>query len=321
VDAGRAHDAAAAPMTAASGERDRLPTERANPDSEGLDALDTFAAFDVFQRADEAMVAAVGRAKGSVCAAIDLVAGRLARGGRLIYVGAGTSGRLGVLDAAECPPTFLADPAQVQGVIAGGADALLRPVEGAEDDEAAARAALARLAGGPLTPDDVVFGITAGGTTPFVHAGVARARDVGAATVFLACVPAALAPDEADVTIRLDTGPEVLAGSTRLKAGTATKLVLNRVTTLAMARLGKVHGNLMIDVDASANAKLVERATTLVATLTGLAREEARALLDRAGMRAKTAVAMHARGVERDEAERLLAEAGGRLAGVLFREP
>jgi N-acetylmuramic acid 6-phosphate etherase len=297
--------------------RDHLPTERANPDSEGLDALDAGAAFDVFQRADEAMVAAVGAVRDTVCAAIELVAERLARGGRLLYVGAGTSGRLGVLDAAECPPTFLSDPLQVQGVLAGGPAALVAPVEGAEDDAAAARAALNALSGGPLTPADVVFGITAGGTTPFVHAAVARAREVGAATVFLACVPFALAPDAADVSIRLDTGPEVLAGSTRLKAGSATKLVLNRVTTLALARLGKVHGNRMIDLDASANAKLVERATSLVAELTGLQRDAARALLERAGLRAKTAVAMHARGVERAEAERLLAAAGGVLARIL----
>jgi N-acetylmuramic acid 6-phosphate etherase len=316
VAVGRAHDEEAARMTNASmgGARDRLPTERANPDSAGLDALDARAAFDVFQRADEHMVGAVGAARDAVCAAIDLVAERLARGGRLLYVGAGTSGRLGVLDAAECPPTFGTEPERVQGVVAGGAEALLRPVEGAEDDAGAARAALEALG---LGPDDVVFGITAGGTTAFVHAAVAHARAHGAATVFLACVPFELAPDAADVSIRLDTGPEVLAGSTRLKAGSATKLVLNRVSTLALARLGKVHGNLMVDVDASANAKLVERATSLVATLTGLEREPARALLERAGMRVKTAVVMHARGLARGEAERVLAEHGGVLALAL----
>jgi N-acetylmuramic acid 6-phosphate etherase len=260
------------------------------------------------------MVAAVGAARASVCRAIDLVAERLARGGRLLYAGAGTSGRLGALDAAECPPTFCTPASMVQAVLAGGADALLGPVEGAEDDAAAARRDLDARAVGPL---DVVFGISAGGTTPYVHAALARARERGAATVFLACVPFELAPDTADVSIRLDTGPEVLAGSTRLKAGSATKLVLNRVTTLALAKLGKVHENLMVDVDASANAKLVERATSIVERLTGLARPEARGLLERAGLSAKTAVAMHARGVGRPEAERLLLDAGGVLGRVL----
>jgi N-acetylmuramic acid 6-phosphate etherase len=297
-----------------SGARRHLPTERANPASAGLDALATEDAFDVFQAEDERMVAAVGAARAAVCRAIDLVAERLARGGRLLYVGAGTSGRLGVLDAAECPPTFMSAPEQVQGVLAGGAPALTRPVEGAEDDREAARRDLDARG---VAPEDVVFGLTAGGTTPYVHAALARARERGAATVFLACVPFELAPDAADVSIRLDTGPEVLAGSTRLKAGSATKLVLNRVTTLAMARLGKIHGNLMVDVDASANAKLVERATSIVAELTGLPHGAARALLDAAGLRAKTAVAMHARGVDRAEAERLLADAGGVLARVL----
>ena len=297
-----------------SGARGHLPTERANPASAELDALATEAAFDVFQAEDERMVAAVGAARAAVCRAIDLAAERLARGGRLFYVGAGTSGRLGVLDAAECPPTFMSAPEQVQGVLAGGAPALTRPVEGAEDDREAARHDLDARG---VAAADVVFGLTAGGTTPYVHAALARARERGAATVFLACVPFELAPDAADVSIRLDTGPEVLAGSTRLKAGSATKLVLNRVTTLAMARLGKVHGNLMVDVDASANAKLVERATSIVMELTGLAPGAARALLDAAGLRAKTAVAMHARGVDRAEAERLLAAAGGVLARVL----
>jgi len=297
-----------------SGPRDHLPTERANPASAGLDALSTADAFDVFQDEDQRMVAAVGAARAEVCRAIELVVERLARGGRLLYAGAGTSGRLGALDAAECPPTFCTAPGTVQALLAGGADALLGPVEGAEDDRAAACRDVDARGAGPL---DVLFGISAGGTTPYVHAALARARERGAATVFLACVPFELAPDAADVSIRLDTGPEVLAGSTRLKAGSATKLVLNRVTTLALAKLGKVHGNLMVDVDAAANAKLVERATSIVERLTGLERPAARALLERAGLRAKTAVAMHARGVGPAEAERLLAQAGGVLGRVL----
>jgi N-acetylmuramic acid 6-phosphate etherase len=294
--------------------RDGFPTERANPASAGLERLPTPDAFDVFQLEDERMLAAVAAERASICAAIDLVAERLGRGGRLFYVGAGTSGRLGVLDASECPPTFLAPPELVQGVIAGGPAALTSAVEGAEDDgPAAARDLDAR----GLAPGDVVFGISAGGTTAYVHAALEHARARGAATIFLASVPRSLAPDRADVSIRLDTGPEVLAGSTRLKAGSATKLVLNRVSTLAMARLGKVHGNLMVDVDTAGNAKLKERGVALVVKLTGLDRAAAAELLAAAGGRVKTAAVMHARAATRAEAERLLAAAKGRLSDAL----
>ena len=297
-----------------TGTRDHFPTEQRNPASAGLDAAPTGEAFDIFQAEDERMVAAVAGVRAEVCQAVDLVAERLARGGRLLYVGAGTSGRLGVLDASECPPTFLTDPGTVQGVIAGGPAALTTPVEGVEDNEQAARTEMEER---EVSTDDVVFGLTAGGTTRFVHAALACAKERGAATVFLACVPAELAPDEADVSIRIATGPEVLAGSTRLKAGTATKLVLNRVTTLAMARLGKVHDNLMVDVDASANAKLIERATSLVATLTGIDREAARARLEEAGWRVKTACVMEAHGIDRAAAEKRLTGVGGVLRRAL----
>ena len=297
-----------------AGPRDHLPTERANPASADLDRLSTAEAWDVFQAEDEAAVAALREVRAEVVAAVDLVAERLARGGRLFYVGAGTSGRLGVLDASECPPTFLVAPERVQGVIAGGPAALTEAVEGAEDDGAAARSELAARG---VDGRDVVFGLSAGGTTPFVHAALEEARSRGAATVFLACVPASEVPDDADVSIRIASGPEVLAGSTRLKAGTVTKLVLNRVSTLAMVRLGKVHGNLMVDVDAAANHKLTERGTSLVAGLTGLGRDEAAELLAEAGYRVKTACAMHALDLDRAEAERRLHEAGGVLRRVL----
>jgi N-acetylmuramic acid 6-phosphate etherase len=178
--------------------------------------------------------AALHAAKPAIVRAIELVLGRLERGGRLIYAGAGTSGRLGVLDASECPPTFQSDPRQVQGRIAGGPEALLCSIEGAEDS-----AELGRAAVEDVGPRDVVFGIAASGRTPWVHGALARAKERGAATVFLACVPFELAPDAADVSIRAVTGPEVLAGSTRLKAATATKLVLNRVTTLASRASGR----------------------------------------------------------------------------------
>lgn len=297
-----------------SAPRDHLPTERANERSGDLDLRTTAEAFDIFQVEDATMLAAVGAARAEVCAAVDLVVQRLGRGGRLLYVGAGTSGRLGVLDASECPPTFLTDPATVQGVIAGGTQALTGAVEGAEDDREAGAAQMDERAVGS---QDVVLGISAGGTTPFVHAALERAAALGAATVMLACVPEELVADAADVSIRLDTGPEVLAGSTRLKAGTATKLVLNRITTLAFARLGKIHDNLMVDVDAGANEKLRGRATSMVSLLTGLERDSARERLEQAGWRVKTACVMAREQVDRDEAERRLERAGGVLRRAL----
>jgi len=221
-----------------------------------------------------------------------------------------------VLDAVECPPTFQTDPECVQGRLAGGMGALLRSVEGAEDSRAAGAEAVA-----DATADDVVFGIAASGTTPFVHAALAAARERGSATVFLACVPDEQAPDEADVSIRLATGPEVLAGSTRLKAGTATKMVLNRVTTIAMARLGKVHAGRMVDVDTRANAKLTRRGVRMIADLTGATAEEAAALLERANGRVKLACLLHRFGGSAGEAEARLERAGGFLRAALEDEP
>jgi N-acetylmuramic acid 6-phosphate etherase len=289
-----------------------LPTEGENPRSDELDRLDVAAALELFEREDESIHAALRAARGELADAIELVVARLAAGGRLIYVGAGTSGRLGVLDASECPPTFQSEPAQVQGRIAGGPEALLRAVEGAEDSLELGRAAVA-----DVTARDVVFGITASGRTPFVHAALGLARERGAATVMLACVPFALVPDSADVSIRVVTGPEVLTGSTRLKAGTATKLVLNRVTTLAFARLGKVHGNLMVDLDTRGNAKLRARGVRILQRLTGLATHEAEALLARAGGRVKPAVLMQRARIDLATAETRLAAVGGSLRRAL----
>jgi N-acetylmuramic acid 6-phosphate etherase len=289
-----------------------LPTEAELEASRTLDALPPGEAFDVFDQADELVNAAVRAAKPEIVRAIELVSTQLARGGRLIYIGAGTSGRLGALDAAECPPTFHSAPEQVQGRIAGGPEALLRSIEGAEDSRELGQAAVEDVG-----PRDVVFGIAASGRTPFVHAALARARERGAATVFLACVPREFASDMADVSIRVVTGPEVLAGSTRLKAGTATKLVLNRVTTLAFARLGKVHGNLMVELDTRANQKLHRRGLAILRRLTGLDEERARECLARAGGRVKSAVVMHAKGVSLSEAEARLAHHAGSLRRTL----
>lgn len=291
-------------------DRSKLATERENPRTTELDTLDTLAAVRLVQAEDARIHEALAGAAPCIAKAVDLVADRLRAGGRLMYVGAGTSGRLGVLDASECPPTFRSDPEQVIGIIAGGPAALTRAIEGAEDDQQAARAELEARS---LGPRDVVFGIAAGGTTAFVHAALDHARAHGAATIFLACVPASEAPDAADVSIRVPTGPEVLCGSTRLKAGTATKLVLNTVTTLAFARLGKVHGNLMVDVETGGNAKLRDRGARLVARLCQVAPGRAAELLDAAGGRVKVAVVMHAHKLERAPAEALL----GRHAGLL----
>ena len=289
-----------------------LPTEGENPASRELDRLDIGAALELFEREDESIHAALRAARAELAAAIELVTARLAAGGRLIYVGAGTSGRLGVLDASECPPTFQSEPSQVQGRIAGGPEALVRSVEGAEDSLELGRAAVA-----DVSAKDIVLGIAASGRTPFVHAALAEARARGAATVMLACVPFALVPDGADVSIRVVTGPELLTGSTRLKAGTATKLVLNRVTTLAFARLGKVHGNLMIELDTRGNQKLRARGLRILQRLTGLDSAAAEELLTRARGRVKPAVLMQLACLELSAAEARLGAHGGSLRRAL----
>lgn len=295
-------------------DRGGFPTERANPASAELDRLSLEDAFDVVNREDAGVAAAVARARPAVVAAVALVAERLAAGGRLIYVGAGTSGRLGALDAVECPPTFGIEPGTVQAILAGGDAALVRSVEGAED---ARDAGAAEVGAREVGAADVVFGIAAGGTTPFVHGALDAARARGAATIFLACVSAAEAPDAADVSIRVVTGPEVLAGSTRMKAGTATKLVLNTVTTLAMTRLGKVHGNLMVDVATGGNAKLRARGTRLVAELCAVDAARAEELLRAADGRVKLAVVMGRLGLAPKAARARLAACGDDLRRAL----
>ncbi len=295
-------------------DRGHLDTEARNERAAAFDALSIQDAFDVMSAEDASVAAAVARAKPQIVAAIRLVEAAFRRGGSLVYVGAGTSGRLGVLDASECPPTFLSDPKQVRGIIAGGDDALRRSIEGAEDDADAGAAAIDCE---DICERDVVFGVSAGATTPFVHGALRRARERGASTVFLACVPEQQCPDDADVSIRVLTGPEVVTGSTRLKAGTATKLVLNRVTTIAMARTGKVFGNLMIDLNARANRKLTDRAARILAQLTGLARKDALALLERAEGRVKTALVMHGLNLPLADAEARLGAAGGHVRAAL----
>lgn len=274
-----------------------------------LDTMTVAEAVAVMNQQDRVAADAVAACANEVAQAIELIVDKLRTGGRLIYVGAGTSGRLGVLDASECPPTFRTDPEMVQGVIAGGPDAMFRSKEGVEDDAAAGAA---ELDARNVAAADVVVGIAAGGTTPFVHGALARGRAAAAGTVFVSCVAAFSGEPQADVIIRAVTGPEVLTGSTRLKAGTATKLILNQLSTLAMVRLGKCYENLMVDVKAS-NAKLVDRATRIVCTLTGVDRPAAAELLKQSVGDVKLAVVMQWHGCDADGAAAVLDQANGRL--------
>ncbi|WGV27487.1 N-acetylmuramic acid 6-phosphate etherase [Halotia branconii] len=290
-------------------ERGHLLTEQVNPNSLNLDQLSSLELVELFNSEDQKAVEAVAAAKVELAQAIERTAERLHQGGRLFYVGAGTSGRLGVLDAAECPPTFCTPPELVQGIIAGGAGALVRSSEDLEDRAEDGEAAIAQR---HITQLDVVVGITAGGTTPFVHGALNAARQRGAVTIFIACVPATQVSFDADIDIRLLTGPEILAGSTRLKAGTVTKLALNILSTGVMVKLGKVYGNRMVDV-AVTNQKLRDRALRILQDLTGLSRETAGFLLENSGKWVKLALLMHWTGLAKDEGDRLLSEHKGNL--------
>jgi N-acetylmuramic acid 6-phosphate etherase len=295
-------------------DRGHLLTEQPNPRSWHIDRMSIPEAVELMNSEDATVAPAVAAARDDICRAIELVVAAFQAGGRLIYVGAGTSGRLGVLDAAECPPTFLSPPRMVRGVIAGGWKALRRAVEGAEDHPEDGAAAMDKLKVGPR---DVVMGITTGGTTPFVHGALARARERGARTIFFGCVAEDHVSLPVDVSIRVLVGPEVITGSTRLKAGTATKMVLNMISTISMVRIGKVYQNLMVDVNTRANRKLIDRGQRIIMTITGLDRPAAAKLLEEAGGHVKTALVMHCRKVDRATARRLLAAHRGHLAPIL----
>jgi N-acetylmuramic acid 6-phosphate etherase len=289
-------------------------TEQRNPRSRGIDTLTPLEIVDVINQEDVLVAEAVGREREAIARAMELAEETFRSGGRLIYVGAGTSGRLGVLDAAEMPPTYGTDPEMVQGVIAGGYAALVRAQEGAEDHPADGAEAVDEKGVGDR---DFVLGIATSGTTPFVHGALARARERGARTGFLLCTPPTPELVEThDVVIAPLVGPEVVTGSTRMKAGTATKMVLNTITTGAMVRLGKVFGNLMVDLQVTCQ-KLQDRGERILVETIGVDREQARTLLASAGGHVKTALVMHGRGVGPEEAARLLAEAGGRVARVV----
>ncbi|HEY0243508.1 MAG TPA: N-acetylmuramic acid 6-phosphate etherase [Gemmatimonadaceae bacterium] len=287
---------------------DPRTTERRNPRTASIDLATPIEIVDLINAEDRLVPEAVATQREQIAKAIQLAEETFRSGGRLFYVGAGTSGRLGVLDASEIPPTFGADPVMVQGIIAGGMPALTRAQEGAEDVvENGAREMDANSVG----PDDFVIGIAASGTTPYVHAAVVRASELGARTGIVAC---SRLPDnivgQVDVAIVPITGPEVVTGSTRMKAGTATKLVLNMITTGAMIRLGKTYGNLMVDLRAT-NNKLKDRSERIIIEVCGVSREEARSLLDQAEKSVKTAIVMQKLGVDREGALSALREAGG----------
>lgn len=293
-------------------------TERRNPRTADIDLASPREIVDIIQREDATVPGVVATQADAIARAVAMTEETFRSGGRLFYVGAGTSGRLGVLDASECPPTFGVSPELVQGIIAGGTPALTRAQEGAEDHpETGAREIDAR----DITPQDFVIGIAASGTTPFVHGAVRRAKELGAKTGIVACSPPPQSLlDVCDVAILPIVGAEVVTGSTRMKAGTATKLVLNTITTGAMIRIGKTYGNLMVDLRAT-NLKLADRSERIVVEVCGGTREEARDTIDAAGGSVKLAIVMRLLGVGRAEAERRLDEAGGVIRRVVDTPP
>jgi N-acetylmuramic acid 6-phosphate etherase len=294
-------------------DRGYLLTEQANPHSQNLDRLSALEIVELFNQEDLKAVIAVGQVKEAIAQAITVIAEAIADGGRLFYIGAGTSGRLGVLDAAECPPTFCSDPELIQGILAGGMNAMVRSSEALEDREDDGAAAISAR---NISDRDVVFGITAGGTTPYVHGALKEARQRGAKTVFFCCVPPEQFPIQYDIEIRPLVGAEVLTGSTRLKAGTATKLVLNTISTGVMVQLGKVYGNRMIDVSVT-NSKLEDRAIRIIRDLTSVSREAAADLLERSGRKVKLALLMHWQGVDAATAEQILQNFHGHLGNAI----
>lgn len=302
-------------------DRGHLLTEQRLGASRDLDALSIEQALRVINDEDTQVAAAVREAIPTIAKLVKQVADGMRRGGRLIYIGAGTSGRLGVLDASECPPTFHCDPGKVVGIICGGDTSLRRSSEGAEDDRDGALGELEKL---QVNGRDAVVGITAGGTTPYVLGGLEIARRCGAVTGLVCCVAfgstrrAALRHEELGHVIEIPVGPEVVTGSTRMKAGTATKMVLNMVTTATMTQLGKVWGNLMVDLRAT-NAKLRDRGARILTTQCDLSRDQALTLLDRAAGRVKVAMIMARRAVDCEEANRLLEHHGQRLAPIIGR--
>ena len=292
---------------------EHLLTEQANPASEGIDALTSEQIVRIINHEDQKVAEAVEREIPIIARAVDVMVGVFERGGRLFYIGAGTSGRLGVLDAAECPPTFNVSPEVVQGIIAGGEAALARATETTEDDPAIGAQ---DLRGRGFRPCDVLVGIAASGRTPYVLGAIAEANGMGAFTMGISCTPDSELARAVKLPITLLVGPEVVAGSTRMKAATATKMALNMLTTASFIRMGYVFGNLMVNVQPK-NSKLADRARRILAQAVGISYEKAGEMLMASGDSVRTAIVMARLGVNREEAERRLAAGRGRISEAL----
>jgi len=291
----------------------KIATEQRNPNTMNIDSLSTLDMIKLINREDYRVAEAVTLVTEQIAQAVDVIADRLSKGGRLIYCGAGTSGRLGILDAVECPPTYSTEPEMVQGLIAGGYPAIFKAVEGAEDSK---ELGVEDMKGINFAAGDVLVGVAASGRTPYVLGCMEYARELGAATVAVTCCPGSVLDTYADIGIAPAPGPEVVTGSTRMKSGTAQKMVLNMLSTGAMIKLGKVYGNLMVDVKPS-NEKLVRRCVTIVCAATECDEATATAALEACEYRPKIAIVMVLMGVGAEEAKALLAKSNGRIAKVL----
>lgn len=291
----------------------KIATEQRNPNTMNIDTLSTLDMVKLINQEDHRVAEAVAEVTDKIAQAIDVIADRLARGGRLIYCGAGTSGRLGILDAVECPPTYSTEPEMVQALMAGGYPAIFKAVEGAEDSK---ELGVQDMKGINFAAGDVLVGIAASGRTPYVLGCMEYAKELGAPTVSVTCCPGSVLDNFADIGIAPCPGPEVITGSTRMKSGTAQKMVLNMLSTGTMIKLGKVYGNLMVDVKPS-NEKLVRRCVTIVCNATGCDDDTATAALEACEYRPKTAIVMVLCGVSAEESKAMLAKADGRVAKVL----
>jgi N-acetylmuramic acid 6-phosphate etherase len=291
----------------------KIATEQRNPNTMNIDSLSTHEMIRLINREDHRVAEAVSQVTEEIAKAVDVIADRLSKGGRLIYCGAGTSGRLGILDAVECPPTYSTEPEMVQGLIAGGYPAIFKAVEGAEDSK---ELGVEDMKGIRFTAGDVLVGVAASGRTPYVLGCMEYAKELGAVTVAVTCCPGSVLDSYADIGIAPAPGPEVVTGSTRMKSGTAQKMVLNMLSTGAMIKLGKIYGNLMVDVKPS-NEKLVRRCVTIVCAATECDEDTATAVLEQCEYRPKIAIVMVLMGVGAEEAKALLSQAGGRIAKVL----
>ena len=292
---------------------ERLLTEQSNPESRELDRCSALELLEIMNAADAQVAQAVHREIPRIAAAVEAIVAALEAGGALTYLGAGTSGRLGVMDAAECPPTFGVPPELIRGIVAGGEKALTQSLEGVEDDPNAGCRDLERSG---FRKGDVLVGIAASGRTPYVLGAVRKAAELGGITCGIVCVPDSELARLVEYPIEPISGPEILTGSTRLRAGTATKLVLNMISTAVMVKLGHVYGNLMVNVQPT-NEKLEDRARRIIQEATGVTYQEASELLDRAGRTVRTAIVMQKKGISREQAEILLTRAKGRIREAL----